>query len=250
MSSNATKRPSNSDITRDVLLATAAKTVILWNDAELAQGTADASAILVLVEASEMKFFGTKINPAVSHKIKTAAKRNEYTDTILQDLFCIEKPDNADRQRLQRIKFAIPAILKAGGMTKIAKSETGRVLLDTSTKYYKCCVDKNVEGTGMLFVSIAKLNSGGRKFLKAELPKTTKTKAGQGSVKPAKIQSMKLAALAKTFEGKIKTVKTSTMTGPETKVLQDILIRLLNVFGPDQNGFDAVKIEKLYNKAS
>ena len=230
--------------------------VIAWFDADEKQGSADATAVHVIVRAVALDMFPSDCDPARSHRIGTNKVRSQYANDVLTSLFGIEKPSAADRARLNRIKLVVPAILKAGGLSIIDLSETGNLLLDTSCEYFKICM-KSIEASvgTKLKVSIASLDRGARKYLKEEIavtkrePLTAKEKKAQKDADAIKLPSMKLVQLAKSLEERIPETK-DKLTASETKQLQLVLVQLLGLFAVDQTGLDTDKVTKIYSKVS
>jgi len=244
----------NSLIEHDVILAEASKVVAAWNKADKTLANADAAAVHVMLRASAFGFF-TTIKPSTWHTIATQAKRNEFADIVLNELFGIEKPASADRQRLQRIKLVVPAIIKAGGLEVIQLSPSGSIMLETSTEYFKASV-KAVEATGKMAVSIAKLNQGAKQYLKDEIISTARTpltkaqKRAAAKVDADRLPTMKLAALAKSLEERVVKQSRDKLTSSENKILQQLLVQLLGLFAVDKTGLDVGKVSTIYSKVS
>lgn len=244
----------NSLIEHDVILAEASKVVAAWNKADKTLANADAAAVHVMLRASEFGFF-TTIKPATWHTIATQSGRNEFADVVLIDLFGIDKPASADRQRLQRIKLVVPALIKSGGLNVIEMSPSGSVMLDTATEYFKACV-KQVEATGKMAVSISKLNTGAKAYLKSEIvstaraPQTKAQKRAAAKADKDRLPTMKLAALAKSLEERVTKQSRDKLTSSENKILQQLLVQLLGLFAVDKTGLDVEKVSTIYSKVS
>lgn len=248
------KTGDNSLVEHDVILAEASKVVAAWNKADKTLANADAAAVHVMLRASEFGFFST-VKPSTWHTIATQPLRNEFADVVLIDLFGIEKPTSADRQRLQRIKLVVPAIIKSGGLAAIEMSASGSVMLDTTTEYFKACV-KAVEATGKMAVSIAKLNKGAAVYLKGEIvstgraPQTQAQKRAAAKADKDRLPTMRLVTLAKTMTDKIAGKDASVLSHAENKQLQKLLVQLLGVFAVDNAGLDVEKVTTIYSKVS
>ncbi len=248
------KTGDNSLVEHDVILAEASKVVAAWNKADKTLANADAAAVHVILRASEFGFFAT-IKPSAWHTVATQAKRNEFADVVLIELFDIDKPSSADRQRLQRIKLVVPAIIKAGGLDAIEMSASGSIMLDTSTEYFKACM-KQVEATGKMSISISKLNTGAKVYLKGEIvstaraPQTAAQKRAATKADKDRLPTMKLAALAHSLEVRVRKQSRAKLSSSENKVLQQLLVQLLGLFAVDKTGLDVEKVSTIYSKVS
>ncbi len=244
----------NSLIEHDLIVEAAHKCVVLWNKADKTLANADAAATYVLIRAAEFGFF-PDVKPRNWAAIATQAKRNEFADTVLIDLFGIDKPSSADRQRLQRIKLVVPAILKAGGLKVVEMTANGALMLEIATDYFKLC-DKTTEGTGKNVLSISRLNKGAKEYLKGEIASTARkplTRAEKRKAAKAdadRLPTMKLVVLAKTMTDKIAGKDASVLSHSENKQLQKLLVQLLGVFAVDNAGLDVEKVSTIYSKVS
>jgi len=244
---------SNTKIAREVLLASAAKVTTLWNTADAAQGSADAAAILVMVEARDLGFF-SDIKVENWHKIGTAKQRTAFATTVLSELFGIEKPTNAERQRLVRIKMVVPALCKAGTREDIALSESGRkIMVPTEWALFKKCL-KKVEATGKYGLSVSELAKGGRQYLDikpvSRVPLTTAQKKKAAKADADHLPTMKLAALSVTLADRVRKQAKDKLTGPENKALQALMVQLLGMFATDKAGLNTQAVETIYKKVS
>jgi len=233
----------------DVLCARGSKIKALWDKADKAQGSADAHAALLLVEAHEFGFFD-QVNVRDWTKIATARERNSFSDIVLIYLFGIEKPEPADRQRLQRIRFVVPAIIDAGGSKAAKMSKSGAIMLDADSKYFKACPTGGQEVQGFASLSIAKLSRGGKKLLAKELPK--QQRAPQTATGQDRTPAVKLVELAQITEGKVSALSdgAASLDNSTSKALQSLLVALMGVFAEDTaGGIDTTQLVKMYKAA-
>ena len=159
----------NTEIEHDAIVGEALSVVRLWESAEKTAQNADAMAVHVVIRAHEFGFFGDSANVANWHTVATKEVRTALLDTILTDLFSIEKPKASERQRLQRIRLVVPALIKSGGTNVFSLSKTNVLMLTTDCEYFKNCGIK-AEVEGRMGLSIIQLDRGARKYLKGELP--------------------------------------------------------------------------------
>jgi len=234
-------------IEHDACVAEALDVVKSWDRVDTATANADAKAVHVMVRAHSIAFFGDDANAASWHKIATPEQRKAFADTVLEKLFQVEKPTAADRQRLQRIKIVVPALIRAGGLDVFGMSNTGQVMLETETEYFKAC-EKSVEATGRMSLSIAKLERGARSYLKEELPKTKRAP----KTTREKLAGITNADIAKVLENRVAKLTVDKLTKPEEKVFQHLLVQLVGMFATDDKGeqVDTDKIQELYTAAA
>lgn len=229
-------RAKISKVDRDVLVAEAQGIVKLWASADRTMGNADAKAVHCLVAAQEAGFFGRGKTAAANlnnwHKIATKQNKTAVADSVLHDLFCIEKPTAADRQRLQRVQYIVPAILKAGGTGKFQLSNSGAVMLEVDTPYFKACEPKT-EATGRVALSIAKLDKGARQYLKAEMPAAKRTK--KQKTKNA-LDSVAMVDVFKRTGDLVRKTPQEKLTVHQRAALQVLLVDLLGMFCANKEG--------------
>lgn len=238
------------EIDHDAFVAKGRTVSQLWNKADKAQGSADAHAAILLVQAHRFGFF-TEVNPATWHKIGTAKVRTAFANTVLTELFAIEAPTAAERQRLQRIKIVVPAIIKAGGVDCVELSKGGQIMLDTNTQYFKSCMAA-VEATGKFGLSIAKLAKGANKYLDKEIVRSTRAASTTTGDAATTTTKAKLAELAQAVEGKVASLPDGAASLDEAtnKALQALLVQLLGVFAADKDtGLDVDKVAEIYKVA-
>lgn len=236
----------------DVLIADGLNVVKMWARADKTQGSADAQAAMLMVRAHEFGFFDT-INVANWHTIATPKKRNEFANIVLNSLFGIENPENRDRQRLQRIKLVVPGIIRGGG-TKVAALHDNKstIMVDGSCDLFKKCPTDGQEVEGKGSISIAKLGKGSSKILGDEVFKAKRDQPETETTTADKVQPAKLVELAQITQGKVDALSDGvrSLSGPESKALQALLVSLMGVFAEDTaGGVDTSQLVKMYKAA-
>jgi hypothetical protein len=222
----------------------------LWERADQMSAQGDAKAIQVIVRAHTFGFF-TDINVSAWHKIEERETKTIILDTLLTKLFQIAEPMAADRQRLTRIRFVVPALIKAGGLDVFSLSDRGNILLSTKTEYYKFCGKQEAEG--MVAQSVANLDRGARKYLQPEMPKPKKAAVqpqNEAARKP--LNKANVVEIGKTLEQRIAAVEPENLTANERSTLQNLLTQLIGIFAVSEDGetVDTDRLTALYRDAA
>ena len=235
---------SNSEVEHDAICMQAQKVVQMWQSGEETIRNADAMAVYVIVRAHEFGFF-SDIDVSKWHTIVQKSVKTSLMDTIIHDLFGIEKPTAVDRQRLSRIQRVVPAVIRSGGMNVISLSKNNALMLSSDSVLFQACGVKS-EVDGNMAMSVAKLDKGARKLLAKELPKSN---ADTGERKDA-FKGVKFSALAKEVEKRIAGKTADTMSKTDVINAKHLLVHLLGVFGATSDGgqLDTDKLQELYQK--
>ena len=237
----------NTEIEHDAIVGEALSVVRLWESAEKTAQNADSMAVHVIVRAHEFGFFGDSANVANWHLVATKEVRTALLDTILTDLFSMEKPKASDRQRLQRIRLIVPALIKSGGSNTFSLSKTNVLMVATECEYFKNCGIK-AEVEGRMGLSIIQLDRGARKYLKGELPVD---KRAAKKVKD-RFKGIPSSALAKEIEHRLAKTAADKWTTPERNSYKHLLVQLLGAFATSDDGkvLDTGAVEEIYQAAA
>lgn len=231
------------------LLSEATEVRRLWERSEQMTAQGDAKAIHVIVRANAYGFF-TDINVSVWHKETDRERKTVILDTLLTKLFQIENPSAADRQRLQRIRLVVPALIKAGGLDVFSLSDRGNILLSTKTEYYKHCGKQEAEG--MVAQSVANLDRGARKYLAQEMPKAPSQPQPQNPAARKPLNKASVVEIGKTLEQRVASIEPEHLTATERDTLKQLLTQLIGIFAitPDGKHVDSERLEELYQDAA
>ena len=236
---------SNSEIEHDAICAQATRVVKMWESGEATIRNADAMAVFVIIRAHAFGFFGDDINCANWHKVETKDNRTALLDTMLTDLFGMEKPTAADRQRLQRIRLVVPALIKAGGLDIVSLSQSNVLMVSTECGLFKACNVK-AEVEGKMGLSIAQLDKGARKYLQAELPKDKRSAKKTAD----KFKGMTNSVIIKELENRLAKTTVDKLSKTDQQNAKHLLVQLLGLFGATDDGsqLDQDKISDLYKE--
>lgn len=231
----------------DAIRQEAAEVKRLWDRAETVISQGDAKAIHVIVRAESVGLFDPSISPRNWHRLESRQEKTEMLDRLLSDLFQIEKPTSADRQRLHRIRLVVPALIKAGGLDVFNLSDKGNIQLSTKTEYFAFCA--KVEGEGYFAQSVAALDRGAKKYLAEEMPKRGAA-TGQGATANKMLGKASVFEVANTLENTLSKTPADKLTRGEKTALEHLLVQLLAIFATSEDGehIDANKIEEIYQK--
>lgn len=246
---------SNWQQLHDDLVNEGKRIVQLWHSAERTQGQADAGAVFLLLRAHENSFFVSSkpdeddaVDLSAWHKVMTRDKRGKVHATILHDLFGIEKPQQGDTQRLQRVKHCVPALLMCGGSNVVRMSETGQLLLSSDVPFFRKVHKGEVQG--FIAVSVASLDDGARRYLedKGEIAKRGGTPGGYTKDSAKALDRVRPLDIAKYITRKLASRTLDSLGKPERATYQKLLIELLTVFAAegDDLHLNLKQVQKLY----
>ncbi len=177
------------------------------------------------------------------------AKKRFYADMLAKLFPGMAKFESAQRQRIERAKIAVPAILKAGGSKAVELSNSGKLLLDTTTELWKKAGTKT-DSKGKLEISVSKLNSTGAKSYLGIRKSGGTGNAGQGKTVSAEeaFAKVPLPQIAKMFEDRVAKFDPAEAKAAEKAALEKVLVQLVGIFAIREDHVDVDAINSLYSK--
>lgn len=207
----------------------------------------DAQFVMLAVQAHEAGIF--KFDRW--HTLSTPEAKKKFYGDLLDKMFPgMKKFEPAQRQRIERAKVAVPALIKAGGTKVVELSNSGRLLLDTTTELWKKAGTKT-ESKGRLEISVSKLNSTGAKSYLGIRKSGGTGKAGQGKTTVTAEEAfakIPLPQIAKMFEDRVAKFDPNEAKAAEKAALEKVLVQLVGIFAIREDHVDVDAINSLYSK--